>query len=121
MIFHNNAQFQKFTGAITCGADQFQCKSGICLYTNNSNCHGPCIHGDWANDGTNDCSDGSDEENFDYDYDDNDGNDYDDDDDFKAIVSGFDSVDLNTVEMPTSNTLKLKVINTAMESCKVIY
>ena len=110
-------QCLKFTGAITCRADQFQCKSGICLYTDNSNCNGPCIRGDWANDGTNDCSDGSDEENFDYDYDDNDndGYDYDDDDDFKAIVSGFDSVNLNTIEMPTSNTLKLKVINTTID------
>ena len=83
------------------------------MYTDNSYCHGPCIRGDWANDGTNDCSDGSDEENFGYDYDDNDNDayDYDDDDEFKAIVSGFDSVDLNTVEIPMSNTLKLKVIH----------
>ena len=107
-----NTQFQKITGAITCRTDQFQCKSGICLYTDNSNCNGPCIRGDWANDGTNDCSDGSDEESFGYDYDDNDNYayDYDDDDELKAIVSGFDPVDLNTVEIPMSNTLKLKVI-----------
>ena len=104
--------FKKLTGAITCGANQFQCKAGICLYTDNSNCHGPCIRSDWRNDGTEDCSDGSDEENFDYDYDDidNDGHDYHENDDLKAIVSGFESVDLNTVEMPMSNTLKLKVL-----------
>ena len=82
------------------------------MYTDNSNCHGPCIRSDWRNDGTEDCSDGSDEENFDYDYDDidNDGHDYHENNDLKAIVSGFESVDLNTVEMPKSNTLKLKVL-----------
>ena len=60
MIFHKNAcknTISKIAGAITCGADQFQCKFGICLYTDNSNCNGPCIRSDWTNDGTEDCTD----------------------------------------------------------------
>jgi len=44
-----------------CGADQFRCKTGICKYTDNGNCDGPCIRGDWVNDGEPDCNDGSDE------------------------------------------------------------
>ncbi len=44
-----------------CGTDQFQCKSGICKYTDNDNCNGPCIQRDWVNDGEADCTDGSDE------------------------------------------------------------
>ena len=64
------------------------------------------------NDNTKDCSDGSDEDDdYDYDYDENidDGYDYDDNEDLKAIVSGS-SIDLNTIKIPTSNTLKLKVM-----------
>ena len=45
----------------TCGTDQFQCQSGICKYTDNGNCNGPCIRSDWVNDGEADCTDGSDE------------------------------------------------------------
>ena len=46
----------------TCGTDQFKCQSGICKYTDNSNCEGPCIKQSWVNDGEADCTDGSDEE-----------------------------------------------------------
>ena len=114
MIFHKNAcknaQFQKFTGAITCGADQFQCKSGICLYTDNSNCNGPCILSDWTNDGTEDCTDGSDEEDIYYDYLDDYDNDA--DADFVDVVSRASIDQINSVVMPTSNTLRIKVIMT---------
>ena len=85
---------------VKCGADQFQCKAGICKYSDNANCNGPCILYSWANDGEEDCSDGSDEDIFDYDYD------Y--DDDFQDFIPR--SVEPNTVKMPTSNTLRLKVI-----------
>ena len=44
-----------------CGADQFECKAGVCIFSNNNNCHGPCIKNSWVNDGTAECSDGSDE------------------------------------------------------------
>merc|ERR1712241_1157547 len=44
-----------------CGPDHFKCKSGICKYTDNSNCGGPCIQSSWVNDGEADCTDGSDE------------------------------------------------------------
>ena len=45
----------------TCREDQFQCRSGICKYTDNSYCNGRCIRNSWAKDGEEDCSDGSDE------------------------------------------------------------
>ena len=45
----------------TCGTDQFRCVAGICKYADNENCAGPCIRGDWAEDGETDCTDGSDE------------------------------------------------------------
>ena len=48
----------------TCGADQFQCKSGNCIYIDNGNCDGPCIQSSWVNDGTPECSDGSDESEY---------------------------------------------------------
>ena len=44
-----------------CDDDQFHCESGICKYTDNSNCSGPCIRKDWVGDGMADCTDGSDE------------------------------------------------------------
>ena len=106
----------KITGAITCGADQFQCKSGICAYTANSNCHGPCIRSNWRNDGTKDCTDGSDEGDLDYDVDDLD-LDYDFDDghpDFGDIALRFNLEELKNevkeVVMPPSNSLRIKVI-----------
>ena len=103
-------QFWTITDATKCAADQFECKAGNCIYTDNSNCNGPCILRSWVNDNTKDCSDGSDEDDdYDYDYDENIDNDYDDNEDLKAILSGS-SLDLNTIKMPTSNTLKLKVI-----------
>ena len=95
------------TGITKCGADQFQCKAGVCIYSNNANCNGPCILASWANDNTEDCSDGSDEEDdIDYDYD------YDDgyaDNNFLAIRSKFTDNELSTIDLPKSNTLKLKV------------
>ena len=59
-----------------------------------------------VNDGKENCNDGSDEEN-DYDYDDT--VDDDDDDDLAATIHS-DPTDLHMVDMPKSNTLKLKVI-----------
>ena len=47
--------------ATTCGSDQFECTSGICKYTDNENCSGKCVRGDWFQDGEEDCTDGSDE------------------------------------------------------------
>merc|ERR1712018_155038 len=64
-----------------CGANQFQCSAGNCIYYDNANCDGPCIKSDWVNDGTADCTDGSDENNSDYDLDYDYDNDYDNDDD----------------------------------------
>ena len=115
MTFQKNACKNTVSKIIDpCGADQFQCKTGVCIYTDNSDCNGPCILRSWVNDKTEDCSDGSDEDYFyfDYDYDNNDFDDYDydEDDDLKAVFSEMESVDLNTVEIPTSNVLRLKVI-----------
>ena len=111
MIFQRNTcinTISKITGVTKCGADQFQCKAGVCVYSDNANCNGPCILASWANDNTEDCSDGSDEEdNFDYDYDD--GYVDDADDNFLAFRSKFTDNQLNTVDIPASNTLKLKV------------
>ena len=45
-----------------CGADQFECKAGVCIFENNNNCNGACILSSWVNDGAEDCSDGSDED-----------------------------------------------------------
>ena len=50
-----------------CSDNQFQCKAGDCIYSDNANCNGPCIKSSWVNDGEPDCTDGSDEENFDED------------------------------------------------------
>ena len=61
LIPHEYMYFLYFFIANTCGSDQFQCTSGICKYTNNDNCDGQCIRGDWFQDGEEDCSDGSDE------------------------------------------------------------
>ena len=83
-----------FNFIVTCGADQFQCQSGDY-----------CISKDLVNDGEENCSDGSDEDNFDYDYDDN----VEDDDDLAAIIP-LEPTELNMVDMPKFNTLKLKVI-----------
>ena len=47
--------------ATSCGSDQFECTSGICKYTDNENCSGQCIRGDWFQDSEEDCTDGSDE------------------------------------------------------------
>ena len=104
--------FSKIIGPIKCAADQFQCKAGVCIYSNNANCNGPCILRSWANDKTEDCSDGSDEDNFDYDYEDGYYADHADDADteFIEIVSKFSRSELNSIQMPVSNTLKLKVI-----------
>ena len=44
-----------------CDVDQFECTAGVCNYTDNDNCYGSCIRSSWVNDGTADCSDGSDE------------------------------------------------------------
>ena len=44
-----------------CDADQFECKEGVCIFSDNANCNGPCILSSWVNDGAADCSDGSDE------------------------------------------------------------
>ena len=44
-----------------CGSNQFQCRSGICKHDSNADCDGPCIKKDWVNDGSMDCTDGSDE------------------------------------------------------------
>ena len=44
-----------------CGANQFQCKSGVCKHDRNVDCDGPCIKNSWVNDGAIDCTDGSDE------------------------------------------------------------
>ena len=44
-----------------CGSNQFQCRSGICKHDGNADCDGPCIKKDWVNDGSMDCTDGSDE------------------------------------------------------------
>ena len=44
-----------------CDPDQFECQSGICKYTDNKYCNGPCIRNSWVNDGEADCTDGSDE------------------------------------------------------------
>ena len=41
-----------------CNTDQFQCKSGV---STQKGFTGPCIPSEWENDGTEDCSDGSDE------------------------------------------------------------
>ena len=45
----------------TCGANQFQCDAGDCIYSDNANCNGQCIQNSWVNDGEADCTDGSDE------------------------------------------------------------
>ena len=52
---------------MNCDADQFECIAGDCKYSDNNNCNGPCIKSSWVNDGEPDCTDGSDEENFDED------------------------------------------------------
>ena len=44
-----------------CGANQFQCESGVCKHDKIANCNGPCIKKNWVNDGAIDCTDGSDE------------------------------------------------------------
>ena len=49
---------------LPCGADQFQCQSGNCKYTDNANCNGPCIQSSCVNDGEADCIDGSDESEY---------------------------------------------------------
>ena len=69
---------------------------------------GACILREWRNDGTEDCTDGSDEDNLDYDYND----DYADDadTDFIDVVSKFSLEELNSIVMPASNTLRIKVI-----------
>ena len=51
-----------FSTETRCGADQFECKAGVCIFSNNNNCDGPCILSSWVNDGAEDCSDGSDED-----------------------------------------------------------
>ena len=50
----------------TCGADQFQCKSGICKWVDDEDpeCFGPCIPNSWVNDDSDDCNDGSDESEY---------------------------------------------------------
>ena len=60
-----------------------------------------------VNDGKENCNDGSDEEHDYADYGDDDI--VDDDDDLAAIIRS-DPTDLNMVDMPKSNMLKLKVI-----------
>ena len=115
MIYQRNAcinTISKITGVTKCGADQFQCKAGVCIYSNNANCNGPCILASWANDNTEDCSDGSDEEedfDYDYDYGYNDGYFDDADNDFLAFRNRVSDNQINTVDIPKSNTLKIKV------------
>ena len=113
LIFERNKcinKISKITGVTKCGADQFQCKAGVCIYSDNANCNGPCILASWANDNTEDCSDGSDEEkDFDYDYDYDDGYVDDADDNFMAFTSKFSDDQSNTVDIPKSNKLKVKV------------
>ena len=82
---------------VTCGAEQFQCQSG------------DCISKDLVNNGEENCSDGSDEELFDYDYDDN----VDDGDDLAAIIPS-EPTELEIVDMPKFNTLKLKVMGMSL-------
>ena len=105
MIFQRNAcinPISNITGVTKCGADQFQCKAGVCLYIDNANCNGPC--------NTEDCSDGSDEEdNLDYDYGYDDSYFDDADNDFLAFRNLGSDNQLNTVDIPKSNTLKIKV------------
>ena len=73
---------------------------------NSEDCLGSCILGEWRNDGTEQCDDGSDEDNLDYDLDDEYG-----DADFDDIVSKFDLDEFkNSIVMPTQSTLRIKVI-----------
>ena len=53
--------FSFFKIATSCGPNQFECKTGICKYTDNDNCYGSCIKSDWVQDNESDCTDGSDE------------------------------------------------------------
>ena len=47
-----------------CGADQFECHTGVCKYVKNPNCDGSCISSSWVKDGEEDCTDGSDESEY---------------------------------------------------------
>ena len=46
----------------SCGPDQFQCKSGVCVHADSNECDGPCITREWEKNGQEDCTDGSDED-----------------------------------------------------------
>ena len=61
-IIQTELQIDNFSTETRCGADQFECKAGVCIFENNNNCNGVCILSSWVNDGAEDCSDGSDED-----------------------------------------------------------